>query len=267
MSKEQVKEALLSGLEPITMFCQNIYPTNGNPEPIAYRAKMVLNSTLLGTLTPKEFQVSADNSERGILLSDRALGYVCEAIEEKLAAGERFLWISLYCPLTMLTKTDLLKTLEGLFDGDKEKRQKICLELPARSLYEEPAVLRQALLDLKLLGVKSALIDYGSEYCPMMRLASFPFDYVILDPAVCTLLSREGGAKAVETLISFARNLRVEVIATNVQTETEQTAFYKADCLGNTTGEEPARLLPLIEFTVDTSVLDEKEEKQDGDDE
>ena len=257
-TKELIKETLSSGVEPITAEIKNVYSTTGNPDPIAYRSRLVLNSTVLGFLTPAEYQITADKSERGILLSDRALAFVCKAIEEKLEKEERFLWISLYCPIKMLTGTDLLETLPKLFGGDKKKLEKICLELPASSLYEDPDTLRTALLDLKLIGVKSALVDYGGEFCPMMRVASFPFDYVILDPAVRDLIVSEGGTKAAETLISYARSLRIEVIATGVTGEEEQNAFYKADCLGFTDDGPYERMFIKEDFAPDPSVLDEE---------
>ncbi|MBQ9468199.1 MAG: EAL domain-containing protein [Clostridia bacterium] len=262
-TKKLIKEALLSGLEPITILKRNVYSCNGNPEPIAYRTELVINSTILGMLTQEQYQVTADRSERGILLADKALSWVTEAIEAKLAAGERFEWMSLYCPIPMLTKTDLLQKLQELFGGNKQKRQKLMLEFPAHTLYEEPETLRTALLDLKVLGVKSALTGYGSEYCPMMRLASFPFDYVILEPAVNELMKNESTVKAADTLISYARHLRVEVLATDLEGEADQGNFFRADCFGCTMKEEPERLYPFTEFTPDASVLDPKPQEEE----
>lgn len=238
-----IKEALTSGLEPLTIKKQPVFASNGNPEPIAYRTEMILNSTLLGILTPDDYRMTADKTARGILLSDRLMSDVVKAIEALEKTEPQVKWISVSCPLTMITKTDLVAALGKLFDGDENRRSKLMLEFPAKALYEDPETLKETLMEMKLLKVKSALAGYGNEYCPMMRLASFPFDYVILDPCVRELMRKD--QKAAETLISYARSLRIEVVATGIENgEAESPAYYKADCFGFTDNTEKQPLLP-----------------------
>lgn len=266
----QLREALSSELEPITVYKQPVFPCNGSPDPVAYRTETVLNSTLVGRLTPEDYQSTADKSKRGILLADRTLYSVCRAISLLPENETRIKWFSLYCPVSMITGTDLVETLGKLFGGDKEKLKKLMLEFPVSALYEDSEKLRGTLLDMKLLGVKSALAGYGTEFCPMMRLASFPFDYVILDPEVRELMSRD--AKAAETLIAYARSLRIEVVVTGVENgEQEAPSYYRADCFGYTDNSEKERLLPesKVKVTADgltsfyIKTLKEQEERNE----
>ena len=270
IDQQQIREALASGLEPIVVYKRPVFSSNGDPEPIAYRTETVLNSTISGTLTPDDYRFTSDKSKRGILLSDRTLESVCEAIDAMPEGDRSIKWISLSCPVSMITNTDLIETLDKTFGGDKEKRKKLMLEFPATILYKEDEIIRQTLLDMKLIGVKSALVGYGNEYCPMLRLSSLPFDYVILDERVRELMKSD--QKAAETLISFARNLRVDVVATGIEDpEEEAPLFYRADCFGYTLAKsEKERLLPEceIELTPDAlttyyvNMLKEKEERE-----
>ncbi|MBR0231232.1 MAG: hypothetical protein IJQ53_03295 [Clostridia bacterium] len=123
----QLREALSSELEPITVYKQPVFPCNGSPDPVAYRTETVLNSTLVGRLTPEDYQSTADKSKRGILLADRTLYSVCRAISLLPENETRIKWFSLYCPVSMITGTDLVETLGKLFGGDKEKLKKLML--------------------------------------------------------------------------------------------------------------------------------------------
>lgn len=264
----QLREALSSELEPITVYKQPVFSCNGSPEPVAYRTETVLNSTLVGRLEPQDYQSTADKSARGILLADRTLYSVCKAIELLPESENRIKWFSLYCPVSMITETDLIDTLGKLFGEDKEKRKKLMLEFPVSALYEDSEKLRGTLLDMKLLGVKSALAGYGTEFCPMMRLAAFPFDCVILDPEVRSLMQRD--QKAAETLIAYARSLRIDVVATGIENgEEEAPLYYRADCFGYTDVSTKEKLLPesKVKVTADgitsyyIKTLKEKEEQ------
>lgn len=266
----QLRSALSSEIEPITVYKQPVFSCSGSPDPIAFRTETVLNSTLVGRLDPADYQSTADKSARGILLADRTLYAVCKAISLLPENEIHLRWISLYCPVSMITETDLIETLGKLFGGDKEKRKKLMLEFPVSCLYEESDKLRSTLLDMKLLGVKSALTGYGSEYCPMMRLASFPFDCVILDPGVRALMQQD--PKAAETLIAYARSLHIDVVATGIENgEEEAPLYYRADCFGYTDTSPKERLLPesSVKVTADgiTSYYIKTLKEQEGQDE
>ena len=84
---------------------------------------------------------------------------------------------------------------------------------------------------LKSYGVKSALVGYGDEFCPAPRLASLPFDYVMLDEQVLADLMNPEKELSVEALIKYVSTFGTECIA-----------------LGRTTAEESERLVRIRAF-------------------
>ena len=84
---------------------------------------------------------------------------------------------------------------------------------------------------LKSYGIKSALVGYGDEFCPAPRLASLPFDFVMLDESVLTDLMNPEKELSVEALIKYVSTFGAEYIA-----------------LGRTTAEESERLVRIRAF-------------------
>ena len=240
--KSEVERAVEAGIEPISMDSYQIYSAR-SLRPLAYRTELRINSTLTGVLTHAEYDVAAEKSERGILLAERALKYTVRAIERYAERGKHVEFISTRCPVSILTNTDFVEALKKAVDGDNRKAAKLCIEFPSNLMYSNPSQVRPVLEGMRQLGVKSMISDFGGEFCPLMRLGEFPVDFVSLTPQSVNALKDEKTSKSLETMISFVRDLRINVIANVLHTDEEIEFFTHADCYGYRREEEPEPLL------------------------
>lgn len=239
--EEKIRETLESGVEPVSLFCRTVYNCSLN-DPIAFRTKLMLNSITLGALGPESYGITAEQSERAEKLAVLSLKLILRKINELMGNGTKFEWISCSCPQTLLLNGTLPETITELFGGDKKKINKLCIEFPSAILYGDPQDYKEKLLDLEIAGVNTLIDGFGSEFCPVLRLASFPFKYAALDSEQARLMQDKDRAESIESIVRYITGMRTQVIACGL-TEHEQAArWYRCDAFGYTLEEEPHRM-------------------------
>jgi diguanylate cyclase (GGDEF)-like protein len=122
--------------------------------------------------------------------------------------------------LTDLVVTSLRKT--GL------PADRLVLELTERTVINHPEAAQRQIAQLKGLGLKLALDDFGIGYSSLASLKSFEFDKLKLDARFVKDLGHDQRADDVaRAVLALAKALRMSVCAEGIETET-QLAFLKA---------------------------------------
>lgn len=123
------------------------------------------------------------------------------------------------------------------------------LELTESILINQQESISNALSSLKSMGVKLALDDFGTGYSSLSYLKHFPLDRIKIDQSfVRDVLTDHEDAAIVNTIISLANGLGLEVIAEGVETE-EQLVFLGEHHCKNIQGYYLSRPKPGDEIT------------------
>jgi c-di-GMP phosphodiesterase len=85
------------------------------------------------------------------------------------------------------------------------------------------------ILEMKALGCKFAIDDFGSGYSNLAVFANFGYDYVKLDGSLISLINTDKGYKIVETIVTVAKNCNVKVVAEWVSDESTLEKVKKLD--------------------------------------
>ena len=118
------------------------------------------------------------------------------------------------------------------------------LELTESAIMHRPDDAKQKLHELKKLGVWLALDDFGTGYSSLSYLKLFPIDRIKIDRSfVNEATTNNDDAAIVETVISLANNMRMQVIAEGVETR-EHVEFLLARGCHEMQGYYYARPLP-----------------------
>jgi EAL domain-containing protein (putative c-di-GMP-specific phosphodiesterase class I) len=90
----------------------------------------------------------------------------------------------------------------------------LCLAIPEAALMEQLEAVITTMCDLKGLGVRLALEDFGGGYLPLSRLRRLPLDTVRMDPSL-TAEATEGpeGEAVVRALIDVCHATGTRVLA------------------------------------------------------
>ncbi len=234
--KQRVKKSIKSGIRPITLRYSQVNACDTNL-PIAYRTETYIVSNTHGVLKPCEYRDSCDGTMSGVRIAEWSVIEAMSHINKFVANGRNVEWISVKCPSDLAVKVDIYCWLNELFRKYHFRYpEKLCLEFPVSLLSERTDITRTAILDTKLLGVKTMLYGCGGETCPTSRLVQIPVDMVLMTPAMTELTGNRNKPDVVPTLISYLRSMRVEVYAEGVVKDDQVSTLNRCDCVGYTIG-------------------------------
>lgn len=123
------------------------------------------------------------------------------------------------------------------------------LEVPESCLMSETGEAFELLQDLRLLGVRIAMDDFGTGYGSLCHLRQFPFDKLKIARAFVGSLRESPEATAiVETIIQLAHSLGMTTLAEGVETEGQRDLLETLTC-AQAQGFLFARPMPCAEVT------------------
>ena len=217
--KKAVEQVIDSGVKPIVLDVQRV--VNFSEEVEGIRTSLVIKSLDLGVLTANQYRIVARRTEQGSKLVERnveKLFYFYQDLKKEFPSAQ-FFTVSVYA--RALLNGALLQMLEGFFqkypyvDADT-----ICLELSADILFEDIAVYKEELDQVKQLGVKIALCEVAQEFCPLLRLHEVDYDLVFLDGYFTSSLDDENKESEINGVMSIINTRPTKIYASCIAPET-----------------------------------------------
>jgi EAL domain-containing protein (putative c-di-GMP-specific phosphodiesterase class I) len=98
-------------------------------------------------------------------------------------------------------------------------------------LIDNPDEMVKRIEDLRALGVRIALDDFGSGYSNLGYLQRFPFDKLKIDRSFVKALGRSSnGGVIIQAIVALGRALGVSVLVEGVETEEQRVLLRLAGC-------------------------------------
>jgi diguanylate cyclase (GGDEF)-like protein len=108
---------------------------------------------------------------------------------------------------------------------------RLVLEITEGVLINNPDEMRKRIQELRALGVRIALDDFGSGYSSLGYLQRFPFDKLKIDRSFTASLGRSSnGGVIVQAIVALGRALDVTVVAEGVETDEQRVLLRLAGC-------------------------------------
>jgi diguanylate cyclase (GGDEF)-like protein/PAS domain S-box-containing protein len=106
------------------------------------------------------------------------------------------------------------------------------LEITESVLFEDMAAARAVLFALKEMGIGLEIDDFGSGYSSLRYLRELPFDFLKIDRYFTANLESENSSteELIETIITMANNLGLQVVAEGIETEPHSAKLQKLGC-------------------------------------
>lgn len=95
--------------------------------------------------------------------------------------------------------------------------KKLVLELLEDETIEDVSFLKRFIHNIKKLGVKISIDDFGSGYSNFGRLLDLEVDYLKIDAELIKHIEREKNYKTVKGIVSFAKSLNLKIVAEYVE--------------------------------------------------
>jgi EAL domain-containing protein (putative c-di-GMP-specific phosphodiesterase class I) len=108
---------------------------------------------------------------------------------------------------------------------------RLVLEMTEGVLIDNPDEMTARLLELRALGVRLALDDFGSGYSSLRYLQTLPFDKVKVDRSFVVALDQSAnGGVIIQAIVALVRALGLGVVIEGVETEEQRVLLRLAGC-------------------------------------
>jgi len=209
----------------------------------------------LGAVLPVEFIPVAEESGQMVQIGAWVLHEALRQQRAWLADGMRPIEMSINVSRCQLLSRSFVETVRAELEEAGVPPELVVLELSERGvLNHDPEILRQ-IQDLKELGVRLAVDDFGIGDSGIAYLRVLDFDVLKIDQSyVNRLADSPDDATITSSMIAMARQLRLEVVAEGVE-DTQQLEWLRSWGCTTIQGFVYSRPLPPDVFS--DSVMEE----------
>ena len=201
----------------------------GTGEVLALEALVRWQHPTRGLLSPGEFLALAESSGAIVPLGNFMLWTALAQLREWHEEGLTHLGVSVNVSARQFQHSGLADDVAAALKAARIPADRLTLEVAEADCMQKPQQTLQALRELKALGVRIALDDFGVGYSSLSHLKRLPVDYLKIDRSFTMDATTDKHAASVASaVIALARTFGFEVVAEGVETE-EQRAFLEGE--------------------------------------
>lgn len=176
---------------------------------------------------PGSFIPVAEETGLIVPIGEWVLRESCKQCKKWHEAGFTDLSVSVNISLQQFKKQDLESLIETILKETHLNPSALELEITESTIMKEPAFAEVILRNLKALGVKISIDDFGTGFSSLSYLTQFSIDILKIDKSfIMNLEWDDANASIASAVISLAHNLKLKVVAEGVETK-EQVEFLK----------------------------------------
>jgi diguanylate cyclase (GGDEF)-like protein len=171
-------------------------------------------------LSPLQIITIAEKNGLIIPIGEWVLHTACRQLRQWQHEGLATPRLAINLSAVQFEEPGLVQMVQDVLQKNDLSPDYIELELTESAIMHRPDEAKQKLHELKKLGVWLALDDFGTGYSSLSYLKLFPIDRIKIDRSfVNEATTNNDDAAIVETVISLANNMRMQVIAEGVETQ------------------------------------------------
>ncbi len=206
-----------------------------------------------GLLSPAAFLPLAETSGAIVPLGAFMLWTALSQLREWHDRGLTHLGVCVNVSARQFQHSGLADDVAAALKAARLPPDRLILDVAEADCMQRPQQTLLALRELKALGVRIALDDFGVGYSSLAHLRRLPIDALKIDRSFTTDVTRDKDAAAIASaVIALARTFGFDVVAEGVETE-EQRAFLEAERCSSLQGDlfasarSAAELLEFLE--------------------
>lgn len=184
-----------------------------------------------GFISPAEFIPVAERSAIIVEIGDMVIDSACAQLRRWLDAGYANLRIAINLSVIQLRRGDVKRSVENAIDRYDLAPSTIELEISERgAIGNDQRIVRQ-LHEIKSIGVRLSLDDFGTGDAAIEYLKRLPIDVLKLDRSyVAGALENGVDAVIASALVGLARSMNLTVIAEGVESQEQHELLRSWGC-------------------------------------
>jgi predicted signal transduction protein with EAL and GGDEF domain len=186
-----------------------------------------------GLLPPGEFIPIAEDSTLILQIGEWVLREACEQVVRwrTLLGDQAPLPVSINVSARQLAQVELPQIVAQALADTGVNGADLAIELTETALIEDSNVAASSLRELRSLGVKILLDDFGTGFSSMSHLRHFPIDTIKIDRSfVMHLGVEEEDSAIVRAIAAMASALGLDVVAEGVETAEQAAEALELGC-------------------------------------
>lgn len=186
-----------------------------------------------GWVSPGEFIPLAEQTGLIIPLGEWVLQEACRQIKlwEKELANTEPLSIAVNLSGVQLTQPSLVNFIENLWKSCCNNKINIKLEVTESVLMKNAEVAIETLAKLRAKDIQICIDDFGTGYSSLAYLHLLPIDTVKIDRSFVNQMTEDPrNLDIVETIITLAHRLDLNVVAEGVETQAQRDILRSLHC-------------------------------------
>jgi diguanylate cyclase len=201
-----------------------------NREAVMLEALVRWRHPTLGEVSPGEFVPLA---ERAALIAPLSRWVLATAIEQmgRWHSQGNHMEVAVNLSAADMSDGSLPTRVTGLLEKHGVPAARLVLEITESTIMESPQQAAAVMLQLRALGVRFAVDDFGTGHSSLAQLHSLPVDELKIDRAFVTNLDTTPGNQAiVRSTIELGHILGLRVVAEGIETPEVWSALLRLGC-------------------------------------
>lgn len=184
-----------------------------------------------GVVSPAEFIPLAEETGAIVAIGEWVLRTACRQLRCWHDMGFTQLTMAVNLSPRQFVRQDVPALVRGALADSRLPAHALELELTESILMSDGAGVRDALLQLKAIGVTLALDDFGTGYSSLSYLKRFPIDVLKIDRSFIQDLAADAeDASLTRTIVLMAQSLNMKTVAEGVESLAQLSFLRRCKC-------------------------------------
>jgi diguanylate cyclase (GGDEF)-like protein/PAS domain S-box-containing protein len=184
-----------------------------------------------GLMAPGSFMELAEETGLMGAISDWVLEEACRQLAAWRAGGLRDMRVSINLSPHEFSRADVVARVASAVARFELPREALEIEITENVLLQDVAGVVDKLRELRRLGVRISIDDFGTRYSSLNYLRSFPINAIKIDQSFIRDIDREDEVSPiVVAIVGIAKGFELGLIAEGVETEVQRRVLARLGC-------------------------------------
>jgi len=185
-----------------------------------------------GFVPPAKFIPIAEENGLILPIGDWVLKSACEYLRSCNSKGYQDLYLTVNLSAKQFEQDHLVDKICNTIKSAQINPENLKIEVTESYIMKHPenAIAKMEEIKRKNVGIRIAIDDFGTGYSSLSYLTTFPIDILKIDQSFVIHLDVRQNTKIINTIITMAHSLDLEIVAEGVETETQLRYLREKNC-------------------------------------